>query len=121
MPLTCYCDWEPAPGEWWFHPPSDYSTLETNQAKRCSSCGRLIGRGETVARFERVKAPFSDVECRIWGEDGEIPLAPHFHCEECADIYFSLQDLGFDCVGPDEGMRELAREYAEEYGGSGDA
>jgi hypothetical protein len=36
-----------------------------------------------------------------------------FHCEVCADLFFSLRELGFECVAPDENMRELVLEYAE--------
>ena len=51
---------------------------------------------------------------RSWGydgDDGEIPRANHYHCEECAGLFFSLEDLGY-CGQPYEDQRELVREYA---------
>jgi len=61
------------------------------------------------------------VEERIVGEGNEIYLADVYLCETCADLFFSLQDLGFSCVLPDEDMRELVKEYAETYGAKDDA
>jgi len=60
----------------------------------------------------RVKVPDTDIECRIYGEDGEIPLASAYMCERCADLYFSLEELGY-CVQPWEDQRDLVRDYAD--------
>jgi hypothetical protein len=109
MPLTCSCD-DGDSDEWWYQ-PADYTTLDTSQRKRCKSCGTLIDRGAIVARFERSRSTRDDVECAIYGDAGQIPLAAWYHCETCADLYFSLVELGY-CVGPDESMRDLVREYA---------
>lgn len=117
MTLSCSCDFEDwEPGDIMVYAAGDYSILATTRRKRCSSCGILIDIGATVAKFDRGKMPGSDIECRIYGEDDEIELAPQYLCEECADIYFSLKELGFSCVWPDENMRALAKEYAETYG-----
>ncbi len=116
MPLTCYCDWEPEAGMWFYYPPADYSTLSTKRARKCSSCGERIAVGDLCCKFNRNKIPEHDVEVRIWGEDGEIPLAPWFICERCGDLWWSMNDLGFECVGPGENMLELVREYAATYG-----
>ena len=114
--LTCYCDWDAEPGSHFSYYPVDYSTLDTKTRKRCSSCGTMIKIGATVAKFPRFRVPATDVEVSIYGEDGEIPLAPHYHCEPCADLFFSLAELGFECIASTENMRELVREYAEVYG-----
>ena len=63
-----------------------------------------------------MKIPYTDIELSIYGEDGEIPLAPFYFCEICADLYFSLFELGFECLGPGEDMREMVKEYAVVYG-----
>ena len=76
----------------------------------------MIDVGATVASFPRYKVPDTDVEEKIYGEDGEVPRAPHYLCEMCADLYFSLMDLGFECIGPWEDMREMVQEYAALYG-----
>lgn len=118
MSLSCSCDWDPDPGEWWYEIPDDYSVLDTKRRQRCAAtgCGCLIDVGATVAKFRRRKVPETDVEVRIYGEDGEIPLADWYLCEECADLWFSLYELGFECVGPND-VRNDAKEYAENYGG----
>lgn len=60
----------------------------------------------------RVKIPDTDIEYRIYGDDGEIPRAPAYLCETCADLAFSLEELGY-CPQPWENQRELVAEYAE--------
>jgi hypothetical protein len=104
---------------WFYYPPGDYSTLSTKRARKCSSCGERIAVGDLCCKFDRRKVPEHDIEVRIWGEDGEIPLAPCFICERCGDLYWSMSDLGFECVGPHENMLELVREYATTYGKGG--
>lgn len=53
------------------------------------------------------------------GRDGRA-IHPHHgaigDCLRCADLYFSFEDLGFECVSPYENMVELAKQYAETYG-----
>jgi len=50
------------------------------------------------------------------GDDEAIVLASHWLCEECSDLWFSLYELGFQCVTPNENVRDLVRQYAELYG-----
>jgi len=109
MSLSCSC-YEPDDPEWWWFCPDDYSVLNTKRARRCKSCGEKIPVGSVIAKFERGRRSKYGVEERIWG-DADIPMAPWYHCERCADLYFSLEDLGF-CVEPNDDMRELIREYA---------
>ena len=114
MPLSCFCDFDPcADGAWFFHAPDDYQTLDRSRAVRCASCKALIKPGDTTIQFTRWRGVTSDIEARIYGDDGEVPLGPMFHCEPCADLYFSLSELGYECVAPDENMHELVQEYAE--------
>lgn len=117
MPLSCDCDdWEPLPGQVAWFPPRDYSAFPQRRRIRCCSCKQLISAGDLCVCFERIKYAESDLEFTIYGEDGEIPRAPWYMCEECGDLYWSLSELGF-CFGlGDVSMRELAREYARDYG-----
>lgn len=113
MSLSCsYNDYEAEPGMKCWYYPEDYSKLETLRRKRCCSCGELIDKRSIVAKFVRYKVPENDIEINIYGEDGEVPLADHYMCERCADLYFSLEELGFYIqLGND--MRDLVKEYGE--------
>lgn len=119
MSLSCECDFdiddEPAFYIWG---PTDYSTLATRRRKRCVSCEQPITPGTIVAPIRRTRSARTQVEERIYGEDDPeaITLAPAYLCEPCADIYFSLEELGFTCVSPYEDMRQMAREYHATYG-----
>lgn len=112
MGLTCSCDYDPEPGNKLFYGPEDYATLATKRSRKCKSCGERIPVGSLCAEVTRVKIPESDVEVRIYGEDGEIPLPPCYLCERCADLCFSLEELGY-CSKPWEDQRELVAEYAD--------
>ena len=110
MPLTCYCD--DGEFDWYYRRPNDYSEMpERKRRTRCSSCGSLLNAKDTVTEFECYREPSSDVEYEIY--DDQVPLASKWLCETCSDLWFSLDDLGFKCVAPDEPIRDLVREYAE--------
>lgn len=120
MGLSCSCydgDYEPGDNLWL--EAKDYAPLKTNRAKRCCSCKELILVGSLCAEVPRVKVPdVGSVAEKIYGEfDGEngIPLASKFLCEPCADIFFSLAELGY-CEQPFEDQRELLEEYVYEHG-----
>jgi len=122
MPLTCSCNWDPEPGDECWEDPEDYETLQTKRRQRCCSCNVLIDVGSIVAKTRRYRIPSGDIECAIYGEGGEIGLADKFLCEGCADLFFSLKELGF-CNWAGENQKELVAEYAEmqkessKYGG----
>lgn len=114
MSLSCSCgEWD---GDGWYYiGPNDYTTLQTQRRKRCCSCKSLIDIGAICARFDRYREPIMDsIEEKIFGEGGEIQLASLYQCETCADIYFSLEEIGY-CVPADNDMRELVKEYAETH------
>lgn len=113
MPLTCDCD--SGNSDWYYHGPEGYSTLDTKRGRKCCSCGKRIVVGETVVAFSRFR-PSNElhrVEQDIYGD--EVPLTDWHMCEQCGDLFFSLEALGF-CLYLGESMRDLAREYAEIYG-----
>lgn len=115
MPLSCSCpDWDPEPGEHIWYEPAGYIEFAARRRQRCWSCNELISIGALCSRIGRFRIPDTDVECSIYGEDGEIPLANKYLCERCSDIYYSLSELGF-CVSPMEDQRELLKEYVETY------
>lgn len=119
MPLTCYCEYDAEPGDVCWYWPRDYKTYEGRRSKRCASCGARIAKGNLCTEFQRYKIPCHRVEIAIYGEDGQIPRASQWHCETCADLWYSLRELGFECCYPDEDMRQLVKEYGATYGPAG--
>ena len=115
MSLSCHCYYDFEPGSIVYYPPQDYTAYPNSRATRCKSCKKKIKNGDICIEFLRHKIPESEVEYKIYGEDGEVPRASYFHCEECADLFFSLYELGFTCIAPDDNMKELVKEYAEVY------
>lgn len=110
MPLSCWCSDDYA---WYFYTPDDYSTAPSaGRRKRCS-CGQLIEHGSVCLRFSIWRTPHDDIEERIHGD--EVPMADKWLCERCADLFFSFQELGYECVHPGENMVELAEQYADDH------
>ena len=108
--LSCHCpniDYD-----WYYFIPNDYSVLNTSKRKRCASCKQLINIGALCTKFECWRPSQSDIEERIYNE--EVPLAYKYMCEECSDIYFNLEELGF-CVNLGDSMQELLQEYRDYY------
>lgn len=113
MSLSCDCDidWYPEPGDTYFdEEPKDFSVLNKARGLRCCSCNSLIKPGATVLKFTRVKIPNSDVEIKIYGEEGFINRAPRFQCETCGGIYLSLTDLGY-CTSPTGDVLDALSKY----------
>lgn len=113
MPLSCTCPEGEDDADSWYWPPEDYSEMPHRKRRaRCQSCKAFINSGTMVAYFRRTRCPKTDIEERIFGWDSAaVSLAPIFLCEECADLFFSLTELGF-CVSPYENQKELVNEYA---------
>ena len=115
MSLSCSCDnedWEPGT-KLWFE-PREYTVLATKRSRKCCSCGATVRPGETAAEVRRGKVPDCDIEVRIYGDEETVPLASRYLCEVCADLAFSLGELGY-CSQPFEDQRELVEEYAESH------
>ena len=114
MSLSCSCDnedWEPGM-ELWFD-PREYTVLATKRCRSCCSCSATIRVGATCAEVRRGKVPETEIEVRIYGDDdATVPLASRYLCESCADLAFSLEELGY-CSQPFEDQRELVKEYVE--------
>lgn len=122
MGLTCECgDFSPDPGQWyWNEAATDYKVYPFKRRRKCCSCGETIELSALCTEHKRVKVPESDVECNIYGDDGEVPLASDWMCERCSDLYLSLESLGY-CVSPRDDMRELVKEYAMEHNSQNEA
>ena len=112
MPLSCYCD-EGDDYDWYWHPPKDYQELSTKRCRKCS-CGKRIGVGELCTEFRRTREARTAIEERIYGVSTPeaVCLASLWLCEECSDLWFSLDALGFKCVSTTENMRQVVTEYA---------
>ena len=92
-------------------PPEDYSTLDTKRNRKCACCSATIYPGDLTANFRRWKVLDHDVEIVIYGDSSEHGpyRAPHYLCEDCADQYFNLTELGF-CFNYTQ-TREALEEY----------
>lgn len=112
MSLMCECEYDdwPEPGQMQWFSPAEYLPLSTKKARKCCSCSERIAVGDTCCEVSRSKVPGNEIECRIYGEDGEIPMASKYLCEQCADLYFSLEEVGY-CVTPMEDQRKLVAEH----------
>jgi len=124
MSLSCACDYDYdfESGDWmyWTENMSEFMPLDTTRRKRCRSCGKLINIGATCIKYPRYRYPHNDVESRItMGCDLDdslqdepcIQIAAHYHCEKCAEIFLNLTDIGYNCLSPNEDMRESLKEY----------
>ena len=113
MPLTCHCDFDDGDAEFYIWSSGDYSTMpKRNRRTRCRSCQALLNEGDIITEHTRSRYARWDIEEAIYGEGPEVPLATWYLCEMCSDLWFSLLELGYECITPDENMRELVAEYA---------
>lgn len=108
--LACDCDYDdPA---WWHEGMGEIAPLATKRSRRCCSCKARIAVGEDCSAVRRWRTADRDIEERIYGEYGEVPLPTWYLCDRCAALCESLDALGFcNLIGQD--MRELCREYAQ--------
>ncbi len=102
-------DYEGEPGQWYWIGPSDFSIYNKKRRKKCFSCNDMIELNSYVAEFQRGRSPYSDIEAAICGD--EILMAPIYFCEKCADIYFNLEDLGYNVSLMN--MNEALEEYQD--------
>jgi len=115
MSLSCDYYYDPEPGDVVWQPPTDWRKFDFRRAPKCCSCGSKIkdgGFGKDALEFERFKIPDSDVEVRIYGEDGEIPRASWWMCFECGWRYQELEKAGY-AVDIRESMVRLLIEHED--------
>lgn len=114
MSLSCtYGDYDEC--AWYFANPSDFSKLETKRSRKCCSCGTKIKPGNDCLVFPRWRVADTEIEERIYGDCGEIPLASWHMCEECGGVYLSVTELGM-CFDLDGDIREQVREMNHDGG-----
>jgi len=128
MSLSCSCDYDYdydfEAGDWmyYYEDSDELIPLDTTRRKRCCSCGELINIGATCSKYPRRRYPHNDIESRInFSGDVEdalcdepcISMAAHYQCEKCAEIFMNLMDIGYNCLSPNEDMRESLKEYHE--------
>ena len=108
MSLSCSCGDDDGCA-WYFYIPSDFSKLETKRSRKCCSCGTKIKPSDDCVEFDRYKGAESEVEERIYGDCGEIPLASWYMCESCGGVYLSATELGM-CFDLDGNIKDQVRE-----------
>jgi len=128
MSLSCSCDYdyEYEAGEWYYDygytigEESYFVPLATNRRKRCCSCNELINIGSLCNIYPRARYPHNEIESRITNgcdlegslcDEATIPMANHYHCKGCAEIWLNLTDIGYECLWPNENMMESLKEY----------
>ena len=113
MGLNCECHNDDYDAAWYFQVDDDFSILKTKRSRRCRSCNVVIRPGDTCLHFRRTRAPETDIEERIYGDDWEaVPLAAWYQCEKCGEQYLNLHDKGY-CIQPDDNVFSLLKEYHE--------
>lgn len=113
MALSCSCDFELEPGIKRWIADEDFSKMPLlSRRKKCCSCNNLLEPGSEVVKITRNKVPETDVEIKIYGEDGEIPLATWYLCEKCGEIYLTLTEIGYKCIYPPDTL-DAREEYWE--------
>ena len=122
MSLSCSCDYGDGGYDWYWWPPKDYTRYRmwTSRLCCCEGCTNRISYNDTVAEVCRTRPPTEwEINNIIgWGDENDPEyknLASVWMCERCADLFFSFDDLGFECVSPYENMIKLAKEYYEVY------
>lgn len=124
MSLSCSCgyDFDPEQGCWWYMPERemDFEKFKKMRAKRCCSCGKLIKYGDDCLKFGRFRYPKDEYEAKLNGDryfemnyEPNIPMASHYHCSDCGEIYLNLTAVGYECISPGESMSELLSDYHE--------
>lgn len=108
--MSISCDCGVGDYEWWYSAPTDFSILKASKRKRCFSCRELINLGADVGKFSNWRIPRTEIEERIYGEEGEILLADTYMCETCIGLFWSMTELGF-CISMEKGerMADLAK------------
>ena len=109
--LTCSCYDDDDP-DWWYMQPDDFTVFNRSRRQRCCSCKTLIDIGSLTVEFDRWRHPVSDVEYNIYGDGGEIQIAPWFMCEWCGEMFLNLRALGY-CHWLGSSIKKSMAEYWE--------
>ena len=120
MSLSCSCGWDVDDYDTAIWVANDYKEYPSWRGQRCCSegCDSLVRKGDICLEIKRTRAgtEWEDIRGIAAIDDPEaIQIASHYMCERCADLFFSFEDLGFECVSPYENMIELAKEYHDNY------
>jgi DNA-directed RNA polymerase subunit RPC12/RpoP len=114
MRLFCGTDGDYDGGDWWWYPPADEKPLATKRSRKCCSCGKKVGVGETARKIARCRPPTEFEETRGIACD-EVPMSDWYLCETCGDLADSLAELGF-CyqLGNGESLKQQIVDYRAE-------
>ena len=83
-----------------------FATLQHESGHHCMSCGKLIEIGDNRLKFEQIL---------LDGNESKLfPYPVMYHCEDCGNIAYMFAVLGF-CMGIDDNMQELLKEYQQKY------
>lgn len=113
MSISCAVDCEEAA---WYYIVQDLPLrLTSKRGKRCMSCKEIIKPGKSFFMIKRWREPRTDIEDKIYGEGGEVPLAPWHFCADCGPIYHALEKYNVAINIQDDDLRALLKEFNEIY------
>lgn len=113
MTLSCSCDYDyEGDFSWYYSPPENYIEYTEKRRKSCCSCKKKVAKGDLCTRFSRWRPSLDEIEERIHGDTRW--LSSWIMCEECSDIFFNLEALGFCLtIGGEYSMHDYLKEYQE--------
>lgn len=94
MSLFCDAGYDNDAADWWWYQPEEEAPLRTKRSRKCCSCHKKIGVGETARKILRYR-PATEFEETRGITCEEVPLADWYLCEKCGDLSESLAELGF--------------------------
>ena len=106
MSLSCGCDVDDY--SWWYIPDEWFASLQTKRMRKCTSCGEKIAVGDECLKFDRFRRPDCEYEDSRFRD--EVPLAPHYMCEKCGEIFLNLNAYGY-CITLGGDIREDLRDH----------
>ena len=110
MTISCAVDYTENEASWYYSYHDGLSIYQGERGKRCCSCKSVIHKGDTHLKFPRWRYPRTKIEDKIYGEDGEITLAPWAMCSTCAPAFVKLDGMNVSIILGEDNVQDLLAE-----------